>query len=132
MSTSRFLSEEWLDLLQTQLAHAKPDADLAFSAVVEFVTTKRPDGDVRWAGVFEDGVLVSVAIGAATNPDLSLTTVYPDSVAILRGELDLNTAFMQGRMKVTGPTGPLLALIAQSQTPAHRAALNQVLAETSF
>ena len=132
MSTAAFLSAEWLELVRSQMTAVESETIPGLTSLVEFVVAKGPHGEVRWAGEFEGGSLASTTMGAAPNADLVLTTGYPDAVAILRGELDLNTAFMQGRMKVAGPTGPLLALIAQSQTPAHRAALDQVLAATSF
>ncbi|MEO6629943.1 MAG: SCP2 sterol-binding domain-containing protein, partial [Aquihabitans sp.] len=127
-----FLTEEWLDLVRSEMATVESEMSPGFTAMVEFVVPKGPGGEVRWVGAFENGSLVSATMGAGPDADVSLTTVYPDAVAVLRGELDLNTAFMQGRMKVAGPTGPLLALIAQAQAPATRAALDGVLAATSF
>lgn len=128
-----FLSQEWLDLLRGRLAEVDGAATGSAPTVrVEHVVTKGPEGEVRWVAVFEAGSLVAATLGGADDVELSLTTVYDDAVAILRGTLDLNTAFMQGRMKVAGPTGPLLRLLAASQHPAYRVALGQVLEATTF
>ena len=73
------------------------------SGPVVWTVTGGPDGDVA----------VPVP-GAPTDGEvlLTLTTPSAEAAAVAAGRLDPNTAYMQGRLKVTGPTGPLLDLLA--------------------
>ena len=42
---------------------------------------------------------------------MTLTTAWADAMAIQKGELDANAAFMQGKVKVTGNMAKVLALL---------------------
>jgi putative sterol carrier protein len=113
-----FLTQEWLDL-QRALAGALPERPGA-SARLQIVVTGTPDGEVRYLQVMEDGRLVEAALGAAGPVDATLTETYDDAVAIARGELDANVAFMQGRVKVVGDMGHLMAIMPVLQSAAYR------------
>ena len=63
-----------------------------------------------------DGEVVIDVPGGPADADLTLTAPQALARAIAAGEVDPNTAFMQGKLKVTGPTGPLLALLAHLRT----------------
>jgi hypothetical protein len=78
-----------------------------------------PLGTRTWQAVIAQGELRQVAAGAPEVADLTLTITWPDAVLVASGELGVNAAFMQGRLKTDGPTGPLLALLdALSREPA--------------
>ena len=48
---------------------------------------------------------------------MTLTMAWDDAVAMQRGGLDPSVAFMQGRMKVAGSMGVMLALLPVTATP---------------
>ena len=96
------------------------------------IVTGGPEGEVRYRSVLDGGHL-SVApadadAAAGDDPEVTLTTPHTDALAIARGELDANVAFMRGRSKTTGPTGPLLAVLAAPPDDAYRAAVLELLA----
>jgi putative sterol carrier protein len=71
---------------------------------VQVVVSGGPDGEVR--------------LGAAGEPDLVFTTTAPDARALLDGTLDVNVAFMQGRLKTAGDNALLLRLLPQTRSEA--------------
>ena len=77
-----------------------------------------PDGEVRYVARVVDGRVVELAPGAADEPDATLTIPHAEGLAMAEGRLDANAAFMQGRIKTAGRTGPLLALLSVLQAPA--------------
>lgn len=130
--TVRHLTQEWLDRY-LELAADLPEAEGA-SAVLEHVVAKTPDGDVTYVVRWEDGRPVEARLGPADGADpdevLRLSIAYPEAQAMARGELDLPTGFMQGRVKLVGSTGRFLALQGALQSDAHRAALAALAADT--
>ena len=74
-----------------------------------------PDGEARLDVTVADG---GVAYGDLDDEDLdvTLTDTYANALAIVRGELDPNAAFMRGQTKVSGDTGPLLDLLAATRS----------------
>ena len=125
---AKYLSPEWLEL------HRELGADLpevsGVTALVEQVVPGSPDGEVRYGLSYADGRVVEATLGAVDDPDVSLTTKYPDAVKLLRGELDANAAFMSGRTKVAGSTGKLLAMLALTGSPGYEAFRTELAAAT--
>lgn len=103
-----FLSQEWLDL-QRSLAEALPRRP-EVSARLQVVVTGGPDGEVRYAQTIEDGRLTASHLGVDDTAELTLTLVWADAERIARGELPLEVGFMQGRVKLEGDVGALLAV----------------------
>jgi SCP-2 sterol transfer family len=118
-----FLGAEWLALARELFGNVAPRPGAM--ARVQRVVTGAPDGDVVFTLVFEDGRLVDAALadGAEPDPDaeLTITTTYADTLTLASGELDLNVAVMQGRAKVTGSMGALLAILPVTRSPEFRA-----------
>ena len=111
----RFLSEEWITNAGTS---SLPATDGAFSGRVQHVVTGGPDGDVKFVVTWTDGRPSSAEAGVDADAEVALTLKFADAVGVAKGDLDLNSLFMQGQMKVAGDTGPLLQFLALSQTPA--------------
>ena len=65
-------------------------------------------------------------------PDVTLTMVWDDAVAMRRGELDPNVAFMQGRMKVAGSMGVMMALLPVTNTPEYQELRRRIAEVTEF
>ncbi len=127
---AQYLTQEWLDRRQ-ELAAGLPER-AGVTATVQHVVPGAPEGEVRYVTEIEDGRIVGGSLGSADEATVTLTTKYPDAVAVATGEADLNALFMQGRMKVAGATGPTLAVIALSQDDAHRALTAELAADTAF
>ncbi len=126
----KYLTQEWLDEARA-LAQDQPERPGA-SATMQFVVTGGPDGDIKYYWVLENGVLTEAALGELPDPEVTLTTGYADSVAIQKGDVDANAAFMQGKTKVTGNMGKLMQLMPLTMSPEYRALQDQVRARTEY
>ncbi len=127
---AKYLSQEWLDL-QRELAQTFPERSGA-TACMQYVVTGAPDGDVRYTTVIEDGKIVRNELGTDDAAEFTLTSTYDDGVRILKGELDANAAFMQGRMKVTGNMGKLMSLMPLTQSAEYKDIQAKVAEQTEF
>ncbi len=127
---AKYLTQEWLDL-QRELAQEFPERPGA-TARMQYVVTGAPEGDVKYFTVIENGTIVENTMGSDEQAEFTLTTTYDDSVKILKGELDANAAFMQGRMKVTGNMGKLMSLMPLTQSPEYKAIQSKVADQTEF
>ena len=124
-----FLSDEWCARFGAgggTWAGTVPDT------TVQTDVSGGPDGAVTWHVSFAGGAVATCARGSAPEPTVALTTTWADAVAIARGDLDANAAYMLGRVKTDGATGPLLALLAALRTEAGRAARDDLAADTEF
>lgn len=123
-----FLSQEWLDLHQQLSADlpVRPGASLRLQIVV----SGAPDGEVIYTQRIEDGRIVAATLGADAEAEVVLTQTYADAQAIANGDLELDAGFMQGRVKMTGTTGDLMAILPLTQSPEYKALLAEVAAKT--
>jgi alkyl sulfatase BDS1-like metallo-beta-lactamase superfamily hydrolase len=126
----KYLSQEWLDEARA-LAQDQPERPGA-SATMQFVVTGGPDGDIKYYWVLENGQLVEASLGELPDAEVTLTTGYADSVAIQKGDVDANAAFMQGKTKVTGNMAKLMQLMPLTMSPEYRALQDKVRAATEF
>lgn len=127
-----FLSQDWLDLQRLSFAETLPGAGGA-SAVTQVVVTGAPGGAVSYTTTVEHGLMVAGALGEpAGQPDVHLGLAYGDAVALARGEAELGTLFMQGRLKVEGDMRKVFALMADDHQPAARARVAELAAQTDF
>ena len=111
----RFLSEEWVAAAGTS---SVPAVEGGFTGRVQHAVTGGPDGDVKFVVTWTDGRPTNAEVGVDSDAEVSLTLPFADAVGVAQGDLDLNSLFMQGQMKVAGPTGPLLQFLAATQMPA--------------
>lgn len=125
-----FLSQEWCDL-QRSLGGDLPERPGA-SARLQVVVTGAPGGEVRYVQHIEDGRIVACAVGDDAEADVTLAQSYADAVLILQGELDASAAFMQGRVKVTGNMGRLMAVMPFLQSHEHQAMAASLAAQTDL
>jgi len=115
---TKWLSTEWFDQTRTMAADQPERPGL--SARIQYEITGGPEGDVSYFWILEDGRLQSSAAGTVDAPDVTLTIVWDDAAAMQRGEMDPNVAFMQGRMKVAGSMGVMMALLPVTNTPEYQ------------
>jgi len=127
---AKYLSQEWLDL-QKELGQEFPERPGA-TARMQYVVTGSPDGDVKYYTVIENGKIRENNLGEDPQAEFTLTTAYDDSVKVLKGELDANAAFMQGKMKVTGNMGKLMSLMPLTQSAEYKAISTKVAEKTEY
>ena len=84
--------------------HFLPEQAGNMDAVLQFDLSG--DGGGQWVARIADGTL-NVEKGTTEKSNLTLTMSAKDYVAMVNGELNPMTAFMQGKVKVKGET-PLL------------------------
>ena len=119
-AVTKWLSTEWFD--QTRSMAADQPERPGLSARIQYQITGGPEGDVSYFWILEDGRLRSSAAGTVDAPDVTLTIVWDDAAAMQRGEFDPDVAFMQGRMKVAGSMGVMMALLPVTNTPSTKTA----------
>ncbi len=98
-----FLSEEHMTAATEAL-----NADAGFQGVMtgvdlglQFEVTDAPDGAVSYYLSVGDGT-ATLALGTLDDGDASVTSDYETSAAIAKGELNVQMAFMTGKIKVGG------------------------------
>jgi len=116
---AKFLSQEWLDETR-KMADGQPER-MGASARLQYVLTGAPDGgDLKYYWVIVDGKLLESGLGELDDAEITLTLPHADATLIQKGELDSNAAFMQGRVKVSGNTPKLMALLPITQSPEYK------------
>ncbi len=96
---------DWLE----PLAERGPVPGLRTRLTVTWLVQKSPEGDLRFTSAFEPE---PSATSGGEPAEVELTCPYPIAVQISSGELTPNVAWMSGRLKASGPTGPLLSVLA--------------------
>lgn len=104
-----FLTQEWLDEYRA-LGAELPERQGATARIQYVVTTPGADDLVHHL-VFEDGRLVTAALGPLTEPDVVLTLDHADAVGVQRGELDPNALFSAGTIGFAGDMRALMSLL---------------------
>ena len=127
---AKYLTQEWLDLFK-ELAQEFPERPGA-SAVMQYVITGAPDGDVKYVQKIENGKMTESQLGADDDAEFTLSMGYDDAVKVQKGELDANAAFMQGKLKVTGNLGKLMALMPLTQSAEYKAIQAKLTEQTEF
>jgi predicted lipid carrier protein YhbT len=130
MADLPYLSQAWLDR-QRELGSGLPERQGA-TATVQHVVSGAPDGEVRYAHAIVDGRLAAARLGNDPAAEVTLTQTYADAVLIARGELDGNVAFMQGRVKVVGDMGKVMALMPLTDSDEYRDVVAELAAQTTF
>lgn len=101
-----FLSEAWFEEMAAAGRAASVDDSLRLT--VQQVVTGVPDqGDVAYVVEIRDGT-IDVRRGHAVEPDLRFTQDHATALAVHRGELAAQAAFIAGRLRVGGDLSALL------------------------
>lgn len=106
----KFLSERWAEALKTELNASAgfKEAAAGKTATIQQVIGGA-DGETHyWIVIADDAI--DMGIGDAPDPDVTITQGYETATALARSELSPVTAFMIGKIKVTGNMGLLLGL----------------------
>ncbi|MEE8374886.1 MAG: SCP2 sterol-binding domain-containing protein [Acidimicrobiia bacterium] len=106
---SKFLSEDWAQDVTTALSNhdgfknALGAADLG----IQFEVEDGPDGGVNYY-LSASGGNALMALGDLDSADVNVKQSYDTAVAIFKGELNTQTAFMTGKLKVSGNLAKLM------------------------
>lgn len=105
-----FLTDEWLDALGTALSGHEgfTSAISGVDLTLSFEVTDPPEGRLSSYTLTLDEGSVSVASGASESADATISSTYDTAVAISKGELNTQMAFMTGKIKIAGNMGKLL------------------------
>lgn len=126
-----YLSPEWLALQET-CARDLPERKGA-TARLQHVITGAPDGEVAYSVLIVDGRVVDTMLGRDdAAADCTFLETYADALRVAKGELDLHAGFMQGRIKMVGDMGKLMAVMPLTQSDAYAEMLRRAGTETDF
>jgi putative sterol carrier protein len=126
----KWLTQEWLD--ESKRLSATQPVRPGASARLQYVITDGPDGDIQYYWVVVDGQLTENRLGELSDAEVTMTETYDDAMALQKGELDANAAFMQGKVKVTGDVNKLMSLLPITMSPEFHEFNQAVLAITEF
>lgn len=127
---SKYLTQEWLD--ETRAMAADQPERPGASVRMNYVVTGAPGGDIQYYWILENGKLLESTLGSLEDGEVTLTTGWDDSVKIAKGELDMNAAFMQGKVKVTGNMAKLMSLLPLTGAPEYQQLQERIRAITEF
>jgi len=125
---SEWLSAEWFDETRDLRRALPPLGDL--SARLQVDVTGGPERLVTCHWVLDGGRVVDCGPGGLEDPDVVLTLSWDDALAVHRGDLDPNVAFMQGRLKVAGSMGVMVELLPALRRPEWQEARRRAAATT--
>ncbi|HEX6219875.1 MAG TPA: SCP2 sterol-binding domain-containing protein [Acidimicrobiia bacterium] len=114
---SKFLTEEWANDV-TQALHNHEGFKSAMGAAdlgIQFNTEDGPEGEIDYY-LKASGGTSNVALGTLEDPDVTVKQSYDTAAAISKGDLNTQTAFMTGKLKVSGNLAKLMM---------HQAAIQQ-------
>lgn len=106
---SKFLSEEWA-AEATEALNSHEGFKNAIGAAdlgIQFVTTDAPDGEVNYY-LQTSGGNAALAVGELEGADVTVKQNYDTAVGIAKGEINTQTAFMTGKLKVSGNLAKLM------------------------
>jgi putative sterol carrier protein len=105
----KFLTDEWAAEVASTL-NSHPGFKSAIGTTdlgILFNVTEAPSGDVAYY-LKTSGGQADLAIGALDDPDVTVGSNYETAVAISKGDLNTQTAFMTGKLKVGGNLAKLM------------------------
>ena len=106
---SKFLTEEWAQDVTRALNNHEgfKNAIGAAELGIQFTVEEAPDGEVDYY-LKSSGGSTNLAVGTLDDPDVTVRQSHDTAVAISQGELNTQTAFMTGKLKVSGNLAKLM------------------------
>ncbi|MGI8662940.1 MAG: SCP2 sterol-binding domain-containing protein [Acidimicrobiales bacterium] len=124
---AQLLSPEWFEIVVAEAA-TLPERRGA-SGRVRLVVGEAKRAEQRYEVVFLDGRVTSAGLGGEGDVDVELLATGAILSALATGQLDSQTALMQGKLK-SSSTGPILRLLPVLQSPEWGALEAAVAAQT--
>jgi len=107
---AKFLTKEWLDdLTATLAAHDGFRSAIGnLEMTLQFEVPDAPEGTEKVYLITIGGGLARATAGPGQNPDVTITNSYQTAMALSKGELNTQMAFMTGKIKVAGNMAKLM------------------------
>ena len=107
---AQFLTQDWLsELTETLNGHDGFKAAIAnVDLSLQFEVTDAPEGSESRYFISVGGGTAEAGAGDAEAPDVTITNNYETAVAVSKGELNTQMAFMTGKLKVSGNMAKLM------------------------
>jgi len=105
-----FMSQEWISRRFKLGSVGKwlPDLDVR----IQHVVTDGPGGaEIHYYDEIVDGALVGCGLGDIERPDVTITNLWADELAVMRGDMDMFDVLLAGRVDVAGDHGRLFLLV---------------------
>lgn len=107
--TVKFLSDEWATTVNAAL-NAHPGFKSAITSAdlgLQFNISGAPDGDLAYY-LKTSGGDAELAMGSLEGADVTIGQTYETARGIFSGDLNTQTAFMTGKLKVSGNLAKLM------------------------
>ncbi len=106
---AQFLSDEHM-AAATEALNSNDDFVSSITNInmgIQFHVTEAPEGDVNYYLSVADGA-AAMAGGEIDASDVSITSTHETAVALFKGDLNTQMAFMTGKIKVAGNMAVLM------------------------
>ena len=105
----RYLSLDWIDAMQAQVASSESLTDLAstHSIGVTQVVTDGPEGSVLYHLQVGNGT-ARFASGPAPEEDVRMEQTWETAVGVATGSMPAQEAFIKGHVRISGDTQRLM------------------------
>ncbi|MDE0673708.1 MAG: SCP2 sterol-binding domain-containing protein [bacterium] len=119
----KFLSPEWLSEVTTALENHQgfQDAAREMELAIQFNVLDSPLGDTGYHLMITPQA-ITIALGIREDLDMTISQSYETAAAIMKGSLNVQSAFITGKIKVSGNLAKLMV---------HRNGIEQWLAAVS-
>ncbi len=127
---ARYLSPEWFEEVNAAAQHCQSaEASQPARLTLQQVVIGGPDGEVRYWVSLDSGK-IATGLGEAETPDATVSQSYDTAVALVTGQLRLQTALMSGEIRLTGNIAALMD--HQDALQGLDAALSDLRGRTSY
>jgi putative sterol carrier protein len=105
----QFLSDEWATAVQAAVNSSDSFRSAVANAALklQFNVSDAPGGEISYYLAASDGE-AEVALGQVDDPDVTVGESYETAIGISKGDLNVQTAFMSGKLKVEGNLAKLM------------------------
>ena len=119
----KFLSPEWLSEVTTALENHQgfQEAARGMELAIQFNVLESPLGDTGYHLMITPQA-ITIALGVREDLDITISQNYETAAAIMKGDLNVQSAFITGKIKVSGNLAKLMV---------HRNGIEQWLAAVS-
>ena len=105
----KFLSPEWLSEVTTALENHQgfQEAAREMELAIQFNVLDSPLGDTGYHLMITPQA-ITIALGVREDLDITISQNYETAAAIMKGDLNVQSAFITGKIKVSGNLAKLM------------------------